>query len=85
MEIEIHSLMCCDIASGGNLISLGFVDTKGHPHAIRLSLNQVGALAMMVPGLIDKAPRPVLATTLCAMPIRFIPGCSNNPLRRRAW
>jgi hypothetical protein len=28
MEIEIHSL---DIASGGNLISLGFADTKGHP------------------------------------------------------
>ncbi|MDT7813973.1 MAG: hypothetical protein QOJ42_3889, partial [Acidobacteriaceae bacterium] len=32
-----------------------FVDTTGNPAAIRLSLNQVSALAMTLPGLIDKA------------------------------
>ena len=36
-------------------ISLGFVDSTGNPATIRLSLNQVGALAMTLPGLIDKA------------------------------
>ena len=33
----------------------GFVDSAGNPATIRLSLNQVGALAMTLPGLIDKA------------------------------
>jgi hypothetical protein len=33
----------------------GFVDAAGNPATIRLSLNQVGALAMTLPGLIDKA------------------------------
>jgi len=55
MEIETQSLTCCEIASGGDVISLGFVDTKGRPQTIRLSLNQVGALAMTLPGLIGKA------------------------------
>src|ERR1700716_1302442 len=36
-------------------ISRGFVDSTGNPATIRLSLNQVGALAMTLPGLIDKA------------------------------
>lgn len=34
---------------------LGFVDAGGDPVTIRLSLDQVGALAMTLPGLIDKA------------------------------
>ena len=34
---------------------LGFVDANGKPATLRLSLNQVGALAMTLPGLIDKA------------------------------
>jgi len=55
MEIETQSLTCCEIAPGGDVISLGFVDTKGRPQTIRLSLNQVGALAMTLPGLIGKA------------------------------
>jgi hypothetical protein len=34
---------------------VGFVDSSGKPATVRLSLNQVGALAMTLPGLIDKA------------------------------
>ena len=55
MEIETQSLTSCEIAPDGCVISLGFVDSKGRPQTIRLSLNQVGALAMTLPGLIDKA------------------------------
>jgi hypothetical protein len=55
MEIETQSLTSCEIAPDGCAISLGFVDSKGRPQTIRLSLNQVGALAMTLPGLIDKA------------------------------
>ena len=52
MDIETQLLTCCEIAPGGEVISLGFVDSKGLPQTIRLTLNQVGALAMTLPGLI---------------------------------
>ena len=55
MEIETQALTSCEVAADGNIISLGFVDAAGQPATIRLSLNQVGALAMTLPGLIDKA------------------------------
>jgi len=55
MEIKTQSLTCCEIAPGGDVISLGFVDSKGQPQTIHLSLNQVGALAMTLPGLIGRA------------------------------
>ena len=55
MEIETQLLTCCEIAPGGDVISLGFVDSNGESRTIRLSLNQVGALAMTLPGLIGKA------------------------------
>ena len=55
MEIETQSLTSCEICPGGDVISLGFVDSSGQPQTIRLSLNQVGALAMTLPSLIDKA------------------------------
>jgi hypothetical protein len=55
MEIETQLLTCCEIAPGGDTISLGFVDSRGEPQTIRLSLNQVGALAMTLPSLIGKA------------------------------
>jgi hypothetical protein len=54
MEIETQSLTSCEVAADG-AISLGFVDSIGNPATIKLSLNQVGALAMTLPGLIDKA------------------------------
>jgi hypothetical protein len=54
MKIETQSLTSCEVADDG-AISLGFVDSTGNPATIKLSLNQVGALAMTLPGLIDKA------------------------------
>ena len=55
MEIETQCLTTCEVTADGGAISLGFVDSCGKPATIRLSLNQVGALAMTLPGLIDKA------------------------------
>jgi hypothetical protein len=55
MEIETQCLTTCEVAADGGAISLGFVDSAGKPATIRLSLNQVGALAMTLPALIDKA------------------------------
>lgn len=55
MEIDTQALTTCEVAPDGGAISLGFVDAAGQPATIRLSLNQVGALAMTLPGLIDKA------------------------------
>ncbi len=55
MEIDTQSPAACEVAADGGAISLGFVDSTGNPATIRLSLNQVGALAMTLPGLIDKA------------------------------
>ena len=55
MEIDTQSLTTCEVAADGGAISLGFVDANGNPATIRLSLNAVGALAMTLPGLIDKA------------------------------
>ncbi len=55
MEIETQALTSCEVAPDGDIISLGFVDAAGKPVTIRLSLNQVGALAMTLPGLIGRA------------------------------
>jgi hypothetical protein len=55
MEIDTQALTTCEVAADGGAILLGFVDSGGQPATIRLSLNQVGALAMTLPGLIDKA------------------------------
>ena len=55
MEIDTLALTNCEVAADGGAVSLGFVDSQGRPATIRLSLNQVGALAMTLPGLIDKA------------------------------
>jgi hypothetical protein len=55
MQINTQSLTTCEVAADGGAISLGFVDSTGNPATIQLSLNQVGALVMTLPGLIDKA------------------------------
>ena len=55
MKIDSQALTTCEVAADGDAISLGFVDSTGNPATVRLSLNQVGALAMTLPGLIDKA------------------------------
>jgi hypothetical protein len=54
MEIDTQAFTC-EVAADGGTISLGFVDSTGTPATIRLSLNEVGSLAMTLPGLIDKA------------------------------
>jgi hypothetical protein len=54
VEIDTQALTTCDVAADG-VISLGFLDTGGNEATIRLSLNEVGALAMRLPKLIDKA------------------------------
>ncbi|MBR0696933.1 hypothetical protein [Bradyrhizobium lablabi] len=55
MKIETQELTTCEVAPDGRAISLGFVDSNGEPATIRLSVNQVGALVMTLPGLISKA------------------------------
>src|SRR6195952_1116022 len=55
MEIDSHGLTTCEVATDGGAISLGFVDSSRNPATLRLPLNQVGALAMTLPRLIDKA------------------------------
>ncbi|CCE12239.1 conserved hypothetical protein [Bradyrhizobium sp. STM 3843] len=55
MEIESKSLTSCSVSDDGAAVSLGFVDAQGRSATLKLSLNQVGALAMTLPGLIDKA------------------------------
>ena len=55
MEIENKSLTGCGVAPDGSAIVLGFTDTAGNPATIRLSLNQVGALAMTLPEVVNKA------------------------------
>src|ERR1700721_3363802 len=54
MEIDTQLLTSCEVAADG-AISLGFIDSSGNPATIKLSLNQGGARAMTLPGLIDKA------------------------------
>jgi hypothetical protein len=55
MDIESQSLTTCEVAPDGNTIVLGFADPGGALVRIRLPLSQIGALAMTLPGLINKA------------------------------
>jgi hypothetical protein len=55
MDIESQSLTTCEVAPDGNTVVLGFTDSRGTPARIRLPLNQLGALAMTLPDLINKA------------------------------
>lgn len=55
MEIESRELTNCEVAPDGDAISLGFLDSAGKPATVHLSINQVGALAMTLPGLLAKA------------------------------
>lgn len=55
MDIESQSLTTCEVAPDGSTVVLGFTDSSGTPARIRLPLNQIGALAMTLPELINKA------------------------------
>ena len=86
MKIDTQSLTTCEVAADGGAISLGFVDATGNPATIRLSLNAVGALAMTLPGLIDKA----LQTRFGDRSLRYAYPLeswwsSNHPIPAREW
>lgn len=55
MEIRVKALTTCEVAADGGAISLGFEDVAGNPGAVQVSLNQVGALIMTLPGVLETA------------------------------
>ncbi|HTO60367.1 MAG TPA: hypothetical protein VMM15_03830 [Bradyrhizobium sp.] len=55
MDISAEALTTCEVAADGDAVSLGLVDSEGKPATIHLSLKQVGALVMTLPGLLEKA------------------------------
>jgi hypothetical protein len=57
MQIDSQSLTTCEISADGRQISLGFVDSAGQPAALKMPIEQVGALAMTLPALIERALR----------------------------
>ncbi len=57
MDIHSRALTTCEIAADGQIISLGFVDASGKTAAVKLPVDQVSALAMTLPSLIEKALR----------------------------
>ena len=80
MEITVKALTTCDVAPDGGAISLGFEDTTGKPAAVQVSLNQVGALIMTLPGLLERALKARYGDQACVTPIRWPRGCwSGRP------
>jgi hypothetical protein len=57
MDIEPQSLTTCEVAPDGSTVILSFTDAHGTPAQVRLSLNQIGGLAMTLPDLITRALR----------------------------
>lgn len=57
MEIHSRALTTCEIGADGQIMSLGFVDASGKAAAVKLPVEQVSALAMTLPALIEKALR----------------------------
>ena len=55
MEIKTEVLTTCEVAADGKAVSLGFLDSNGMPASVRLSVSQIGALIMTLPGLVEKA------------------------------
>jgi hypothetical protein len=55
MEFSVKTLTSCEVAPDGGAISLGFEDASGNRAAVRVSLTQVGALIMTLPGLLETA------------------------------
>ena len=55
MDILSQSLTTCEVAPDGDTVVLGFTDSQGTSARIRLPLSQIGALAMTLPDLINKA------------------------------
>ncbi len=56
MRIKSKTLTTCHVLDSG-AVSLGFVDASGAAATVELPLDQVGALAMTLPALIETALR----------------------------
>ena len=56
MKQDGYAFTECEVAADGS-VTLGFVDPGGNKAMVRLTVNQVGALAMTLPELIAKALR----------------------------
>jgi hypothetical protein len=56
MKQDGYAFTECEVAADGS-VTLGFVDSNGNKAMVRLTVNQVGALAMALPELIAKALR----------------------------
>ena len=56
MKQDGYAFTECEVAADGS-VTLGFVDSSGNKAMVRLTVNQVGALAMTLPELIAKALR----------------------------
>ena len=56
MKQDGYEFTECEVAADGS-VTLGFVDFDGNKAAVRLTVNQVGALAMTLPEAIAKALR----------------------------
>jgi hypothetical protein len=57
MELESRELTTCRVAADGQSVSLGFVDRGGECASVNFPIEQIGALAMTLPALMEKALR----------------------------
>ncbi len=57
MEIESRELTTCKVAPDGRTVALRFVDAGGNETQVSFPVDQLGALAMTLPALIEKALR----------------------------
>lgn len=57
MEIESRELTTCKVAPDGRSVSLRFVDAGGQATAVNFPVEQLGAIAMTLPALIETALR----------------------------
>lgn len=57
MEFVGKTLTGCEIDPSDGMVRVGFLDEKGTPSVVRLSLDNAGALAMTLPAAVEAAIR----------------------------
>lgn len=55
MRIDVKSLTSCSVATDGTAAAIEVKDARGERVALNLDVDQMGALVMTLPGLIDTA------------------------------
>lgn len=55
MRIDVKSLSSCSVATDGTAAAIEVKDAQGERVALNLDVDQMGALVMTLPGLIDMA------------------------------